>query len=92
MFVTLYNILIRFEKVLSMHDLRIHLHKNGSGMAAKTACGRNILRTQLATDWLQFRELPDDQQCLKCAASKQALFNQKRYSKLLLDLGKQYVT
>ena len=60
---------------------QMHLNKSGSGMAAKTACGRNILRTPTSTSWDDFKTLPEDQKCAKCAASKQAELNTKFDSK-----------
>jgi hypothetical protein len=56
---------------------QMHLYKSGSGMAARTACGRNILRAPLATSWQEFKALPEDQKCAKCAASKQAEVNKR---------------
>jgi hypothetical protein len=55
----------------------MHLNKSGGGMASMTACGRNILRTPLATKWANFKNLPEDQKCMKCAASKQAELNKR---------------
>lgn len=52
-----------------------HLNKSGSGMASKTACGRNILRTPISTNWEEFKS--DAHQCEKCAASRQAELNAK---------------
>lgn len=60
-----------------MAKLQTHLNKSGSGMAVRTACGRNILRTPLSTNWAEFKELPEDQKCEKCASSKQAALNSK---------------
>lgn len=60
---------------------QIHLNKSGSGMASRTACGRNILRTPLSTSWTEFKSLPEDQKCAKCAASKQADLNRKHDAK-----------
>lgn len=54
---------------------QMHLDKSGSGMASVTACGRNILRTPLSVKWAEFKTLPEDQKCAKCAASKQAALN-----------------
>jgi len=48
--------------------LQIHLHSTGSGMAAKTACGRNILRSPLATTWEGFKT--EANRCVKCEQSK----------------------
>ena len=57
----------------------VHLNKNGSGMASRTACGRNILRTPLSTNWEEFKTEPH--QCAKCAASKQFEVNTKMDAK-----------
>ena len=40
-------------------------------MAARTACGRSILRTFMSTDWLGFKNEPAQYRCIKCVASKQ---------------------
>ena len=58
--------------------LAMHLHRSGSGMSSRTACGRNILRTPLSCCWAGFKALPVAQQCEKCAASKQAALNQRK--------------
>jgi len=50
---------------------QVHLNKSGSGMAARTACGRNILRTPMSCGWEGFKMTPATQQCEKCATSKQ---------------------
>lgn len=55
-----------------------HLDKGGNGMAARTACGRNILRTPISTGWADFKATPANQQCEKCAASKQADLNRRK--------------
>jgi len=60
---------------------QMHLDKSGSGMAARTACGRNILRTPLSVNWEEFKALPEDHQCAKCAASKQADLNRRHDAK-----------
>ncbi len=54
---------------------QMHLHKNGSGWFAKTACGRNIYQAPLATDWKGFLAQPEGYRCIKCSNSKQAEFN-----------------
>lgn len=54
---------------------QMHLNKSGSGMAARTACGRNVLRTPFSTTWDEFKDLPEVQKCVKCASSKQAALN-----------------
>lgn len=55
---------------------QLHLNKSGSGMAARTACGRNILRTPLSTGWDDFKV--STYQCVKCAESRQAELNARR--------------
>jgi hypothetical protein len=50
---------------------QIHLDKSGSGMASKTACGRNILRTPLSVNWAGFKQESTQNRCIKCATSKQ---------------------
>ena len=55
----------------------MHLHKGGAGFAAKTACGRNLLRTPMSAPWVEFKALPEAQQCEKCRKSKQAALNAK---------------
>jgi hypothetical protein len=48
---------------------QVHLNKSGSNtMGAMTACGRNILRTPLATNWEGFKT--EFNQCEKCVSSK----------------------
>lgn len=47
-------------------------------MAARTACGRNILRTPMSCDWGGFKLTPASQQCEKCAGSKQFEVNTRR--------------
>lgn len=56
--------------------LALHLNKSGSGMSSKTACGRNILRTQLSANWNDFKAY--DHRCIKCDESKQAALNTRR--------------
>lgn len=49
---------------------QMHLDKNsGSGMASRTACGRNILRTPMSTNWTGFKAEPIATRCVKCAGS-----------------------
>jgi hypothetical protein len=50
---------------------QMHLNKSGSGMASKTACGRNILRTPMAANWGDYKNEPVQYRCIKCEASKQ---------------------
>lgn len=47
-------------------------------MAARTACGRDILRTPLSTDWEGFKAEAPTHRCAKCEASKQAELNARR--------------
>jgi hypothetical protein len=58
-------------------SLQMHLNKSGYGMSSMTACGRNILRTPLSTNWEGFKKLDASQRCAKCDASKQAAVNAK---------------
>jgi hypothetical protein len=50
---------------------QMHLDKGQKGMAARTACGRNILRTPMSTDWENFKMEAAAYRCIKCVASKQ---------------------
>lgn len=52
-----------------------HLNKGGYGMASKTACGRNILRTPISVNWAEFKQEPTQFRCVKCVASKQFELN-----------------
>ena len=54
---------------------QLHLNKSGSGMTIKTACGRNILRTPMSANWTDFKNEALENQCEKCANSKQAALN-----------------
>lgn len=54
---------------------KVHLDKNGIGMASKTACGRNILRTPISSTWSEFKSEPLQYRCDKCVASKQFSLN-----------------
>jgi hypothetical protein len=56
---------------------QMHLDKGPKGMAAKTACGRSILRTPMSTHWEGFKSEPAQYRCIKCSASKQAEVNAK---------------
>jgi hypothetical protein len=58
-----------------------HLNKSGSGMASKTACGRNILRTPISVNWAGFKQEPKEYRCIKCASSKQFEVNAKMDAK-----------
>lgn len=64
-----------------MASRQMHLDKGPSGMASRTACGRNILRTPMSTNWAGFLEEPQQFRCIKCAASKQAEVNAKQCGK-----------
>jgi len=55
---------------------QLHLNKSGSGMASKTACGRNILRTPMSSTWSEFKVATD--RCIKCEGSKQFALNLRR--------------
>ena len=54
-----------------------HLNKGGKGLASKTACGRNMLRTPFSANWSDFKNYPNQYRCVKCVASKQFLLNTK---------------
>ena len=56
---------------------QMHLNKAGSGFAAKTACGRNILRTPMSTDWAGFTDTKLEQRCVRCDQSTFAAFKRK---------------
>ena len=56
---------------------QMHLDKGPKGMAARTACGRNILRTPMSTDWENFKMEAAAYRCIKCVASKQFEVNSK---------------
>src|SRR5574343_109879 len=60
---------------MSFH--KMNLNKSGAGMTARTACGRNILRTPLSMKWDDFKMLPVDQRCEKCDVSRQAEVNRR---------------
>lgn len=60
---------------------QMHLDKGPKGMAARTACGRSILRTPMSTDWKNFLAEPEQYRCIKCCASKQFAFNMKQMNK-----------
>lgn len=63
----------------------IHLNKSGSGMASKTACGRNILRTPMSADWAGFTGTKASQRCSLCDASSHAEFQRKQEEKASVD-------
>jgi hypothetical protein len=56
---------------------QMHLNKGGIGFASKTACGRNMLRTPMSTNWENFKMEPPAYRCIKCVLSKQFEFNTK---------------
>lgn len=64
-----------------MAHRQMHLNKNGGGMAAKTACGRNILRTPMSTSWVEFNAEPAAYRCVKCEFSKHADFLRRQDAK-----------
>lgn len=53
----------------------MHLNKGGQGWASRTACGRNLLRTPMSTNWEDFKKEPIEYRCIKCLSSKQFEFN-----------------
>jgi hypothetical protein len=54
---------------------QVHLLKpNGTGMATKTACGRNQVTTVIGTNWAGFTGEYEANRCKKCATSKTAEF------------------
>ena len=55
----------------------MHLDKSGSGWSFKTACGRNMLRTPMSTNWSDFKQEPVQYRCIKCSSSKQFEVNTK---------------
>jgi hypothetical protein len=59
----------------------MHLNKSGSGFTSRTACGRNILRTPMSTDWENFKMESFIHRCIKCNSSKQFELNTKADSK-----------
>lgn len=56
---------------------QVHLDKGPKGMAARTACGRSIVRTPLSVGWDGFKLEPLAYRCAKCASSKQFEVNSK---------------
>ena len=58
-----------------------HLNKSGTGWSSKTACGRNLLRTPISTNWSEFKQEPVQFRCIKCVASKQFELNTKMDAK-----------
>lgn len=58
-----------------------HLNKSGTGWSSKTACGRNLLRTPISTNWSDFKQEPVQFRCIKCATSKQFEVNTKMDAK-----------
>ena len=64
-----------------MATRQMHLDKGPSGMASRTACGRNILRTPMSTNWAGFQGEPVQYRCIKCNSSKQAEVNARTMAK-----------
>ena len=58
-----------------------HLNKSGTGWSSQTACGRNLLRTPISTNWSEFKQEPVQFRCIKCVASKQFEVNTKMDAK-----------
>jgi hypothetical protein len=58
-----------------------HLNKSGTGWSSKTACGRNLLRTPISTNWSDFKNEPVQLRCVKCVSSKQFELNTKMDAK-----------
>lgn len=54
----------------------LHLHSTGSGMASRTACGLNILRTPLSMPWADFKHATE--RCERCENSKLFAFLTRR--------------
>lgn len=61
-----------------MATRQMHLNSSGGGMASRTACGRNILRTPMSTNWAGFLQESPENRCIKCSASKQAEVNTRQ--------------
>ena len=61
--------------------LMMHLNKGGSGLSSRTACGRNMLRTPLSTNWANFKQEKPEHCCEKCLTSKQAEVNARMEKK-----------
>lgn len=64
---------------------KVHLNKSGSGMASMTACGRNILRTPISTNWTEYKTEPVQYRCTKCETSKQAEVNTRMDNRTLVQ-------
>jgi len=64
-----------------MKTRQMHLDKGQAGMASRTACGRNILRTPMSTDWENFKMEASAYRCIKCVASKQFEVNSRMDAK-----------
>lgn len=56
---------------------RIHLNKSGARFSSMTACGRNLYRTPLSTDWAGFTGTLQSQRCARCDESSFAAFKRK---------------
>jgi hypothetical protein len=64
---------------------KVHLNKSGSGMASMTACGRNILRTPLSVNWVDYKQEPLQYRCTKCETSKQVEVNTRMDNRTLIQ-------
>jgi hypothetical protein len=64
---------------------QMHLDKGPSGMAARTACGRSILRTPMSVNWDGFKSEPAQFRCIKCVESKQFEVNTRMDERKLLE-------
>jgi len=62
-----------------------HLNKSGSGFTSKTACGRNIMRTPISMNWIDYKNEPIQFRCIKCESSKQAELNLRMDSKKTIN-------
>ena len=60
-----------------------HLNKSGSGFTSKTACGRNIMRTPISVNWIEYKNEPMQFRCIKCESSKQVAVNKRTDEKKL---------
>ena len=60
---------------------QMHLNKSGNGFTSRTACGRNILRTPMSTDWENYKMEAAQYRCIKCETSKQFALNAKMDSR-----------
>jgi hypothetical protein len=58
---------------------KMHLQRSGEGKAARTACGRDILRTPMSVKWMTFVTLPDSQVCMRCRTSAYVKLLQRQF-------------